>query len=111
MAIEHLVSIDLGFDCSSETERPWDVADDAIDRINNFLSSSAPGGVSTQRFSSEENSLYVNISIPVDDIDAAKALETILDNSLPGFPPLLNNLRRFVYISKEVGEPVEPVEP
>lgn len=112
MALKKIVSIDLGFDCSSETERPWDIADAAIDRINAFLEGEPgqpPIGVATQNFKSGSSSLYVNIKIPVLGINAAAQFETRLDNNLESFPPLLNNLRRFNYWS-EIDLEVPPEE-
>lgn len=106
MALKKTVSIDLGFNCNSETSRPLDIADSAIDRINAFLEGEPgdpPIGEAFERFSSEDNSLYVNILIPVSGIAAAASLETKLDNNLGNFPPLLNHLRRFDYYSEETG--------
>jgi len=93
------VLIDLGFDCNSETEEPIDIAKSAMQKIKNFLEGEgAPEPA--ERFGSLDSSLYVNILIPVADIDAGKILETKLDNNLGQFPPLLNNFRRFNYLSE-----------
>jgi len=107
MDLKKNVSIDLGFDCSSAAENPWNIADSAVDKINAFLAGEGgdpPIGTATERFNSTDGSLFVNIQIAVSDIDQAKSLEQKLDNNLGQFPPLLNDLRRFVYMSDPVPE-------
>jgi len=91
------VSIDLEFDCSSETERPWDVADRAIDRINNFLSNEPAGSDAQERFNSENGSLLVCVHIPVPDIAYAATIETKLINNFGNFPPAIS--WRFNYVN------------
>lgn len=102
MDLKRIVSIDLAFVCSSETQNPWDIADATVDKINAFLAGDGddpPIGTAHENFNSRDGNLYVNIEIPVSDIDQAKSLETKLNNNLENFPPLFHNQRRFNYWS------------
>lgn len=98
------VLIDLGFNCNSETEEPVDIVKSVMEKIKNFCEREG-AKKPTERFNTNDNSLYINIEIPVADIDASKVLETKLDNNLGQFPPLWENLRRFNYLSEP--DPIE----
>ena len=102
--MQRKILIDLGFDCSSGTDDPVDIAKEVMTKIKNFCQGEG-AEKPDERFNTNNNSLYVNIKIP-GDIDKGKVLETKLDNNLDQFPPLFDNLRRFVYMSEP--DPIEP---
>ena len=95
-----LVEIYLPLDCSSETIDPWTIANQTIVKIKNFLEGIA-GADSEEKFDSKSSILEVFLTIPVNNIDAAKAVETKLENNIAQFPPIPKAYARwFKYLSQ-----------
>jgi hypothetical protein len=111
MGLKKTVSIDLTFDCTPPPDgRAWDVADQVMDRINNFIDGEPAGSYANEDFRGGTKKLVVNIQIPVPDIAYAATIETKLENNIGLFPPISNYEKRLIYISQEIADPEDEEE-
>jgi hypothetical protein len=117
MSEEKKAIISLSFLCSDEmegetvTKKARDVASSAMAIIDNFISGQPEGSTAQERTApiGADRRMDVTITVVVDAIAAAASLETLVNNNLGLFPPMIPNTKRFVYLSEEMLDVVDPV--